>query len=120
MERRQAMVAEQVQTYGKTVAQAMQDVENALSAERQQQAKVTRIQEQLHYARLAFQEARTAYLGGRDSFLNYSTQLQTVQKLERSLVREQASLLSCRVTLCRALGGDWFNALRRPALSEKE
>ena len=110
-DRMRAIVDEQVQTYGKTVADALKEAEDALSNETRQQARLLKLQEQLRYAEVAREESRTSYFGGRDTFLRYITQLQSVQKQERNVIREQATLLRYRIALHRALGGDWTRRL---------
>ena len=110
-DRTRALIEEQVATYGKTVATALQEVEDALSAEQRRRETLRRLEEQLVLARRAEAETRLSYLGGRDSFLRYITQQQNVQSLERRVVRERSALVRARIALYRALGGDWTRSL---------
>ena len=120
VDRARAVVEERVNAYGRAVSTAVQEVDNALTDERQQRALIERLNQQLEVARIAQREAGTSYLGGRDSFLRYITQLQNVQKLERRVVREEASLVRYRVALHRALGGGWMNAHLAPSPATHE
>lgn len=110
-DRAKAVIDEKVALYGKSVATAMQDVEDALSAELRRREILDRLEAQLVLARQAQIEARNSYLGGRDSFLRYITQLQNVQSLERRVVRERSALVRSRIALYRALGGRWTHTV---------
>lgn len=105
VERQVAILEERVQAYAKLTATAVQEVENALTNESQQHLRLMYLDQQLNLASTALEEARNGYFNGRDSFLRYITQLQNVQKLERSLMRERTSLIQYRIALFRALGG---------------
>ncbi len=109
VEKNKEIVEEQVQIYGKTVAQAINEVENALSNEYYQNQCIHQLSHQLNYATIAWTESLNSYLGGRDSFLRYITLLQNVQSLEKRIVREKTNLLHYRIALYRALGGSWIN-----------
>jgi outer membrane protein TolC len=52
-------------------------------------------------------------------YLTYVSQLTSVQSLERQIVQERGTLLTDRVDLHRALGGDWTKKLR-PLAKVKE
>lgn len=117
-DRVRAVMRERVSQYGKVVAVAVREVEDALTGEARQRERVARLTEQLAIARVAQAEARVSYLGGRDTFLRYMTQLQNVQSLERRVVREQTALVRARIALFRALGGGWTRAVVHPTAQE--
>ncbi len=90
--------------YVETVTNALNEVDTALKAEQAQVAYLENLNEQLRYERAAEVEAQIQYLNGTDTFLRYITQLQSLQTLERTLIREEAELLRLRVNLYKALG----------------
>ncbi len=94
----------QVQSYVKTVATAIEEVDNALAGDVGESAKLKRLEEQYVFAHAAMIEARNSYLGGVSTFLNYITELKNVQVLERTIARQKTSVLRARITLYRALG----------------
>lgn len=106
VDRTRAVAEEMVQTYGKTVAIAVGEVQDALTNEARQRDYVDRLAEQLRYAEAARAEAHQSYLNGRDSFLRFITEHKNVQSLERRLIQQRAALLQYRIALHRALGGD--------------
>ena len=105
VDRTLAVAEEQVQQYGKIVATAVGEVQDALINEEKQREHVERLTEQLRYAVVARGEAHQGYLNGRDDFLRFITEHKNVQSLERRLVRQQAALFDSRIALHRALGG---------------
>ncbi len=106
VDRTLAVAEEQVQHYGKTVATAVGEVQDALNNEVRQREYVDRLAEQLRYATFARDEAQQGYLNGRDDFLRFITEHKNVQTLERRLLQQTAALLGYRIELHRALGGD--------------
>ncbi len=97
-----------VQSYAKTVALAIQEVDNALVTERGQVTTLRRLQQQYKFAQAAMEEARNSYLGGVSSFLNYITELKNVQSLERTIARQKTAVVRARIALYRALGSLTF------------
>ncbi len=98
----------QIQSYAKTVALAIQEVDNALVTEKGQVTTLRRLKEQYKFAHAAMEEARNSYLGGVSSFLNYITELKNVQSLERNIARQKTSVVRARIGLYRALGSLTF------------
>lgn len=106
-----------VQTYAKTVATAIQEVDNALAAEQAAHASLRLLDARYVYAKAAMIEARNSYLGGVGDFLNYISQFKNVQSLERSLVAQQTSVVQARITLHRCLGGTSFSDYEQSSAS---
>ncbi len=97
-----------VQAYVKTVATAIEEVDNALATEKGEQETLKQLQEQYVFAQAARDEARNSYLGGVTSFLNYITALRNVQSLERTIARQHTTVVQARISLYRVLGGHTF------------
>ncbi len=98
----------QVQNYAKTVAGAIEEVDNALANDVGEIVKLRRLEEQYAFASAAMIEARNSYLGGVSTFLNYITELKNVQSLERAIARQKTTVLRSRIALYRSLGSLTF------------
>ncbi len=105
--RTRAVAEERLSSYAKTVAVAVKEVEDTLVGEDRQGAYVLLLNDQLRAARLTLKDARLQYRNGRSDYLSYLTAWTSVQRLERQLVNEEATLIKNRVALYRTLGGDW-------------
>lgn len=103
-EKQDAVTQEAAINYIQTVAEALDEVNTALMAEQAQKEYIAHLEEQLIYEKEAEKEALTSYLFGEDSFLRYITQLQSLQTLERTILRQKAALLKLRITLYKSLG----------------
>lgn len=103
--RTRAVAEERLATYAKTVATAVQEVENSLIGEDRQRSYVTLLNDQLAAVRLTLKDARLQYQNGQSDYLSYLTAWTSVQRLERQIVTEQAALIKTRVSLYRTLGG---------------
>jgi len=114
VDRTRAVADERLASYRDAVFTAVKEVEDALVQEAKQQEHIVRLQRAADTARNALQEAGMRYRKGLNDYLPVLTQLLAVQNLERDLIRKQASLLTVRVGLMRALGGNWPNALSMP------
>lgn len=112
VDRTRAVADENLILYKETVLTAIKDVENALISEKKQQEHIDSLEIEIDAAGKALVEARERYLKGIDDYLPVLTQIQTVQKLERDLVQQQAVLNVYRISLYRALGGSWTMALQ--------
>ena len=109
--RRQAIVDENLSAYRQAVLTALKDVENALISEAKQREHIRALENVLITARKALEQAGIRYRNGVTDYLPVLTQLLAVQGLERNLIRQRANLLSARVSLYRSLGGTWTDSL---------
>lgn len=107
VDRRRAVAEEYVAAYAKSVAKAIREVEDSLVEEKRQNEYILLLQDQLKASKLTLKDAHLQYRNGQDNYLDYLTAWTSVQALERQLVKERSTLLKNRVTLYRALGGDW-------------
>ncbi len=96
---------QQVQEYGQTILQALQEVEDAMVRESLQQEIIQNLENQLNLAERAFQQLRVEYLNGSIAYLDVLVTLDQMQQLKRELVTEKLNLLLYRVSLYRALAG---------------
>ncbi len=119
VDRRQAIIDEQLAAYQETVLIAIREVEDALITEQKLQEQQIALQDQLRLAEQTLNTAKGRYLKGLSTYLPVLTELQNVEKLQQTLLTQQRSLLTNRVALHRALGGDWTERLQ-PHLSEEQ
>ncbi len=111
VDRRQALVDENLFTYRQAVLTAIKEVEDALVVEAKQREHIRALENVMLSARKALEEAGIRYRNGLTDYLPVLTQLLAVQGLERNLIRQQAILLNARVSLYRSLGGTWMDSL---------
>jgi NodT family efflux transporter outer membrane factor (OMF) lipoprotein len=110
IERTRAVVREEINTYAKTVANAIREVEDALVAIDRQKAYIELLEQELSAVKVTMQDARVQYLNGQSSYLNYLSAWATMERLERQLVSEQATYVKERIALYNVTG--WRGALR--------
>ena len=96
---------QQVQLYGQTVLQALQEVEDAMVRENLQKDRIGYLENQLDLAERAFQQLRVEYLNGSIAYLDVLVSLDQMQQLKRDLVNAELNLLLFRLALYRALAG---------------
>lgn len=118
VERRKAIVDEQLALYTEAFLVAIEEVENTLSLEKEQLALLEALHEQYEIAKGTLSETRKRYLQGVSDYLPLLTALQSVQRLEQDILREKRALVSNRILLYRALGGSslpsWNETERSP------
>lgn len=123
VDRTRAIAEERLTDYARTVATALKEVENSLTAETRQQQYITRLTEQKQAAQMTLKNARLQYINGQSDYLSYLAAWTSIQNLERKLVGENANLIKNRVALYRTLGGDWtrhLTATSPPAEQQSE
>ena len=111
VDRRKALVDENLFAYRQAVLTAIKEVEDALVVEAKQREHISALENVVLSARKALEEAGIRYRNGLTDYLPVLTQLLAVQGLERNLIRQQATLLNARVSLYRSLGGTWTDSL---------
>ncbi len=118
--RNRAVVRERIQTFAQTLLNAMLDVENALTQERQAVIQIENLHEQLDAAQAALDEARRRYAEGLSDYLPVLSALTSAQTIQQAILTTRRALLSQRVQLARALGGAWSSDLEPPPLPDPE
>ncbi len=119
VDRTEAVTAERLHSYKKTVLQALKEVEDALAQEKRQEEYVKSLQQQIELAKEALESSRKRYLQGSTGYLPVLLSLQSLQRLESVLLEAYKTSISYRINLYRALGCGW--QLERAAdKSEKE
>ncbi len=120
VERQKAALDERVGFLLKATLQAFREVQDALVAERHQREFLALNAEQLEVARVTLDEARRRYVQGLTDYLPVLSTLQRVQQIEQSQLGARRQIVSLRIQLHRALGGDWTAELSAPARAQEE
>ncbi|MCB9988450.1 MAG: efflux transporter outer membrane subunit [Rhodospirillales bacterium] len=102
--RQEALADERFMAYRETVLAAIGDVENALSRNYHQTAKIAAVKDQLAAARNTLEQAQISYANGDSSYIVVLNGLINTQSLEQQLVQERLGLALDRVSLWRAIG----------------
>ncbi len=115
VERARGQIEDLVHGYGQAVLTALREVEDALVQEQKQREYLERVEGQLVFAKKSLGEAQLRYINGLSDYLNVLQALSTVQSVEQTMLGARRQLISYRVALYRALGGDWTAELAAPA-----
>jgi len=95
--------------YKKSILTALSEVENALVRIDRKSAEFEELKLELQVAQSTFDEAQNRYLQGLSDYLPVLSALRTLQETQRSQLSAQRQLISQRIQLHRALGGDITN-----------
>lgn len=118
---KEAMIA-----YQSTILNALQEVENALTAYAKEQLRAESLQRAVEAARRTESLARDRYNAGLTDFYNVLDAQRTLLELEDQLTASRAEVVSNLARLYKALGGGWkyyndiFNEPATPETAESE
>jgi NodT family efflux transporter outer membrane factor (OMF) lipoprotein len=110
-DRIKAALREQIAAYASVTLTALKEVEDALVREQQQHLHLEFLDVQLGIARQLLEDSRVRYSEGVGDYLPVLTAVRTLQSLEQGRLSAQRQLISYRIALYRALGGDWQQVL---------
>lgn len=113
VDRTLAVARESIASYRQTVLEAVQETEDALYGEQQQQAYVSALDEQYLAATRTENESITRYQFGVLPYLDTVSAIVSRQSLEITTLQAKTDLLTNRIQLYRALGGDWTFILEK-------
>jgi NodT family efflux transporter outer membrane factor (OMF) lipoprotein len=105
VERQRAVVSERIHTWSQVVLEALADVEAALTGQRQQEQLLRSIQHQLDLARQTYERNHARFIKGQTDYIRVLESLQSLQSLERDVVRAQRNLVQRRIDLYRSIAG---------------
>jgi len=111
IDRTTAVSRERLAAYRLAVLDAVRETEDALSSEQHQSEYVDAIDKQLASARKTEAESIRRYQRGILSYIDTLTAIISREALDIARVQAHADLLSYRIQLYRALGGDWAGIL---------
>ncbi|MDD2902338.1 MAG: efflux transporter outer membrane subunit [Syntrophales bacterium] len=110
-----ALQAEALAAYEKTVLTALQDVETALVAYAKEQEHYRSLAAAVASNRQAVDLSMKLYLAGRTDFLNVLTAQRSLYVTEDALTQSTRTLATNLIALYKALGGGWEKANYLPA-----
>lgn len=110
VDRRRAVVAEEVARYQQTVLRAFQEVEDALVAGRTGQEQIKLLAERYATTTAALRLAEEQYFEGLTDYLSVLTAQKNDFEVQTQLLSARRQLISDRISLMKALGGDWMMA----------
>jgi len=99
---------ESLATYQKTVLTAFQEVEDALAMNRATEERIAGLEEEVEAAAGALRMSMEHYLQGLSDYLPVLTAQASHFTADSLLLAARRQLISDRVSLARALGGDWM------------
>lgn len=105
VERTKAATEEALNLYGESVLQSIKEVENALAQETRQHERLDSLKQQLNYLNEANDNIRIRSAYGAFDFLRVLSTLNSLQAMQRTLIRAELELVDFRIQLHRALAG---------------
>lgn len=116
VERQEAIVSERIHAWGQALLDAIQDIEMALTQQRQQALLLESLQQQLELAERTYGHNRERFMKGQTDYIRVLESLQSLQSLQRDVVRARRGLIQRRIDLYRSTAGPWD--LPRPELAQ--
>lgn len=104
--RAESAAREAAYALGQKTLQAFKEVEDALIREARQHLYVKSLQKQIAFSYDAFESLQNQYTKGSTDYTSVLDALRTTQSLERSEITARYRLISYRIALYKALGGD--------------
>jgi len=105
VERVEAQVDRAIAGYKSTVLNAVKEVDDALMSEKYQKEYLERLKNEHVYAEQTYDETLHRYRKGIDTYLAVMAALKTKQQAERKLIAIRGQILTTRIALYKALGG---------------
>ncbi len=118
-DRRAAITAEALARYQQVVLQAFQEVENSLVANRAAEQQLALKDTELAAAAATLRRATDGYFQGLNNYLAVLVAQRQHHEVSRQQLSARRQLLSARITLWRALGGDWLETSLAANLSSQ-
>jgi outer membrane protein TolC len=114
--RQEAIVSERIHAWSQTVLDALEEVEGALTRERQQTQLIENIERRLELARLTYKRNQESYIKGQVDYIRVLESLESLQALERNSATAQRTLIQRRIDLYRSIAGSFD--LTQPVLAQ--
>jgi NodT family efflux transporter outer membrane factor (OMF) lipoprotein len=106
VDRRGAAAREKLYMYGQAIIDAIGEVENALKQEEEQKKLLKSLAIQLDLATKTVENVRNRYKQGAENYQRVLTARLSQQTLQRNILTARQQLISFRIALYRALGGE--------------
>jgi len=109
VDRTRAVFRENLAAYHQAVLTAFREVEDALAANRSTEERIARLEEREKASRAALRLALDRYLQGLSDYLPVLTAQGLQFDAESQLLAARRQLIADRISLARALGGEWMD-----------
>lgn len=110
VERNRALLRERVAAYQLAALTAFREVEDALATGRETELRIAALEETARATEATLRLALDRYLLGVTDYLPVLTAQRADFELQSRLLSARRELISARISLARALGGDWMAA----------
>lgn len=110
VDRTQAVFRENLSAYHRAVLGAFQEVEDALAKNRTSEERILLLNDQIIASSNALRLSTYRYMEGLSDYLPVLAAQQSLYESESALLSGKRQLISDRVQLARALGGEWMDA----------
>ncbi len=118
VERNRAVVQELFAVYQQKVITAVREVEDALVINKTVAEQITHLKDEEIATRQALRLATERYLQGLTDYLPVLTAQQFHFAARRQVLQSQQQLMSARISLVRAVGGQWMTRTMEKRLSQ--
>jgi NodT family efflux transporter outer membrane factor (OMF) lipoprotein len=105
VQRQKAIVSERIHTWSQTILDALEEVERALTRERQQTQLLENLEHRLDLARRTYQRNQESYIKGQVDYIRVLESLESLQALERNAATARRTLIQRRIDLYRSIAG---------------
>jgi NodT family efflux transporter outer membrane factor (OMF) lipoprotein len=119
VDRTEAVFSEHLASYHKTVLNAFREVEDALVQIMTSEERIRSLQESVNASESAHRLALDRYLQGLSDYLPVLTEQLRHFTAKSNLLTEKRTLISNRIQLVRALGGEWADDAMRQYVTYK-
>ncbi len=109
VDRARAVFRENLAVYHKAVLGAFQEVEDALAKNRSSEERILLLNDQIIASSNALRLSTYRYMEGLSDYLPVLAAQQSLYESESALLSAKRQLISDRVQLARALGGEWMD-----------
>ena len=120
VKRTESVVRENLAAYHQTVLNAFKDVEDALAKERAFKERISMLEETVSASESALRIAVDRYMQGLTDYLPVLTGQLRRFTAKSSLLKARRQLISDRIQLARALGGEWTDEIMNEYLNTKQ
>jgi NodT family efflux transporter outer membrane factor (OMF) lipoprotein len=110
VDRTRAVFKENLSVYHKSVLDAFQEVEDALAKNRTSEERIRLLNDQIIASSNALRLSTYRYMEGLSDYLPVLAAQQSLYESESALLSAKRQLISDRVQLARALGGEWMDS----------
>lgn len=119
VDRNRAIYTERLAEYQQVVLSAFQEVEDALVANRQSKNAIAKISAEVSAAEDALRLSKAEYKDGLSTYLPVLTAQTTYFDSKTRLLSARRQLISARISLAKALGGNWMENLAKERMQAK-